>query len=333
MAQNISFNYHSVFFKLLIDGGYISFGVGGTPVYHFYQKDHLGNVRVVSDANGTVEEVNHYYPYGALMGESQNTTTQPYKYNGKELDRSFGLDWYDYGARWLDGVGGRWSSIDPLCEKYFDVSPYTYCAGNPVNRVDPDGRDYRLIFDHENQTITIYANYFVQKDAEEAFSKAKDFWNTKSFKIQDYTVKFNITDEADENGGYLNTFTIDFSSENKTDYTITGNTENGNKIILYDGLYNDATAMHEMGHTLGLIHYPEDSPNAMSNIMYFNAYERGQEVTSEQIKNIIYYGSKKNPEYDYNINGEKVEVGACVPRTQYGLNRKKNLKILNRLNL
>ena len=82
---------------------------------------------------------NHYYPYGVLMGESQNTTTQPYKYNGKELDRSFGLDWYDYGARWMDGVGGRWSSIDPLCEKYYDVSPYAYCAGNPINAIDPDG--------------------------------------------------------------------------------------------------------------------------------------------------------------------------------------------------
>ncbi len=139
MAQSISFNYHSVFFKMLVDGGYITFGVGGTPKYHFYQNDHLGNVRVVSDASGTVEEVNHYYPFGALMGESQNTTTQPYKYNGKELDRSFGLDWYDYGARWLDGVGGRWSSMDPLCEKYYDVSPYAYCAGNPVNRIDPNG--------------------------------------------------------------------------------------------------------------------------------------------------------------------------------------------------
>jgi len=114
---------------MLVDGGYITFGVGGIPKYHFYQNDHLSNVRVVSDANGTVEEVNHYYPYGALMGESQNTTTQPYKYNGKELDRSFGLDWYDYGARLMDGVGGRWSSIDPLCEKYYDVSPYAYCAG------------------------------------------------------------------------------------------------------------------------------------------------------------------------------------------------------------
>ena len=125
--------------RMLVDGGYITSGVGGIPKYHFYQNDHLGNVRVVTDADGTVEEVNHYYPYGALMGESENTTTQPYKYNGKELDRSFGLDWYDYGARWMDGVGGRWSSMDPLCEKYYRISPYAYCGGNPVKFIDPNG--------------------------------------------------------------------------------------------------------------------------------------------------------------------------------------------------
>ena len=145
-CDNMVYSFSTRSSRVLIDGGYISFGVGGTPVYHFYQRDHLGNVRVVSDASGTVEEVNHYYPYGALMGESQNTTTQPYKYNGKELDRSFGLDWYDYGARWMDGVGGRWSSMDPLCEKYYSVSPYAYCAGNPVNRIDPDGRSIYMLF-------------------------------------------------------------------------------------------------------------------------------------------------------------------------------------------
>lgn len=32
--------------------------------------------------------------------------------------------------------------MDPLCEKYYDVSPYAYCAGNPVNRVDMNGRDW-----------------------------------------------------------------------------------------------------------------------------------------------------------------------------------------------
>ena len=38
----------------------------------------------------------HYYPNGGLIGESTSSDAQPYKYNGKELDRHSGLDWYDY---------------------------------------------------------------------------------------------------------------------------------------------------------------------------------------------------------------------------------------------
>lgn len=63
------------------------------------QMHNVGNNRIVADAHGNVEGVNHYYPYGALMGDSRNTGLQPYKYIGKELDRTHGLDWYDYGAR------------------------------------------------------------------------------------------------------------------------------------------------------------------------------------------------------------------------------------------
>ena len=45
---------------------------------------------------GTVEQVNHYYPYGGLFGESTGGDAQRYKYNGKEFDRTHGLDWLDY---------------------------------------------------------------------------------------------------------------------------------------------------------------------------------------------------------------------------------------------
>ncbi len=127
--------------KILIDGGYITFNEGNAPEYHFYIKDHLGNNRVVVHTSGEVEQVNHYYPYGGLMAESTNWNTQWYKYNGKELDRMHGLDWYDYGARWQDAaIGGRWHAMDPLCEKFYGVTPYAYCGNSPINSVDPDGR-------------------------------------------------------------------------------------------------------------------------------------------------------------------------------------------------
>ena len=55
---------------VLIEGGYITFYSSSQPVYHFYLRDHLGNNRVVANASGQVEQVNHYYPYGGLMAES-----------------------------------------------------------------------------------------------------------------------------------------------------------------------------------------------------------------------------------------------------------------------
>ena len=124
--------------KVLTDEGYITFN-GSTPQYHFYLKDHLGNNRVVLNAGGAIEQVSHYYPYGGLFGESTNGDVQRYKYNGKELDRMNGLNWYDYGARYMDGI--RFTTIDPMAEKYYGVSPYVYCHNNPFNTVDPDGRD------------------------------------------------------------------------------------------------------------------------------------------------------------------------------------------------
>ena len=125
--------------RILIEGGYVDYS-GETPIYHTYLTDHQGNVRVVVDENAAVKQVNHYYPYGALFAESTNGNVQPYKYNGKDLDRMHGLDWYDHGARHNDAAIGRWHVVDPLCEKYYDVSPYAYCAGDPVNAIDPDGK-------------------------------------------------------------------------------------------------------------------------------------------------------------------------------------------------
>ena len=87
-----NFIYEDGALKMLrFDGGYVTFNSSNSPKYHFYLKDHLGNNRVVADANGNIEQVNHYYPFGGLMAESTGGV-QPYKYNGKELDRMHGLD-------------------------------------------------------------------------------------------------------------------------------------------------------------------------------------------------------------------------------------------------
>lgn len=55
------------------------------------------------------------------------------------LDRMHGLDLYDSQARWYDSLLGRTSTMDPLAEKYYSLSPYLWCAGNPVKYGDERG--------------------------------------------------------------------------------------------------------------------------------------------------------------------------------------------------
>ena len=120
-------------------------GVRYVPSYHYFVRDYLGSNRLVVSGDGTVEQTNEYYPYGGPWGDvSTNQGFQLYKYTGKELDRVHGLDWYDYGARRYDPAVGLFTQIDPLCEQYPHLSPYAYCAGNPMRYVDPDGKHIRV---------------------------------------------------------------------------------------------------------------------------------------------------------------------------------------------
>ena len=125
---------------ILFDGGYASVDEGGGIVMHFYVKDHLGSNRLVVDGNGNIEEVNHYYPFGALMGDRCGVSRNKYKYIGKELDTMYGWNMQDHEARWYDPVLGIWHSIDMLAEKAYNISPYVSCDDNPVRYIDLDGK-------------------------------------------------------------------------------------------------------------------------------------------------------------------------------------------------
>ena len=148
---------------LLTDEGYVTLSDGK---YHYYLKDHQGNNRVVINQSGTVEETNHYYPFGGVFASSGNV--QPYKYNGKEYDSKKGLNWYDYGARHYDAVLGRFTTNDRFAEKYYSMSPYQYGANSPVGNIDVNGDSIRVYtetqsFGHtwisvgEGSNMTVYS--------------------------------------------------------------------------------------------------------------------------------------------------------------------------------
>ena len=158
---------------ILFDGGLIAMD-GSSPEYLFFLRDHLGSVRVVARPDGKAVQVNHYYPYGMAFaggGMSGNAgahpveggvsvaggsleiggetggmelarpgASQPYRFLGNELYTSNSLGLYDFSARMYDPALGRFLSVDPMAEGYRHLSPYAYCAGNPVVYVDKDGQ-------------------------------------------------------------------------------------------------------------------------------------------------------------------------------------------------
>ena len=159
---------------ILFDGGLIAMD-GASPEYLFFLRDHLGSTRVVARSNGKAVQVNHYYPYGMayasgrmsgnaeahpVTGEGGNVidgdleiggetggmelarpgASQPYRFLGNELYTSNSLGLYDFNARMYDPALGRFLSVDPMAEGYRHLSPYAYCAGNPVVYADKDGQ-------------------------------------------------------------------------------------------------------------------------------------------------------------------------------------------------
>lgn len=166
----------STLHDILFDGGYISFE-RNTPHVHFYFRDHLGNVRVVTDRDGNIEQSNHYYPFGATFGESTNPNLQWFKYNGKELDTMYGLNLYDYSARAHDPLLGRFTTQDPLQEKCYGMNPYGYCVNNPVRYIDPDGERPKAY------EAALMAAYVYGKDAEQYKERLlQTGWTISDFK-------------------------------------------------------------------------------------------------------------------------------------------------------
>ncbi len=73
------------------------------------------------------------------MASSRNAASQRWLFGGKELDRISGLDLYDFEARAYDPALARFTSHDAFEEKYPSLTPYLYCAANPLRLIDPDG--------------------------------------------------------------------------------------------------------------------------------------------------------------------------------------------------
>ena len=106
----------------------------------YYHTDHLGSATLITDDAADVVQQIAYLPYGEdwIDVRSSGYFGSAYKFNGKEKDDETGYSYY--GARYYTDRLSIWLSVDPLADKYPHLSPYAYCANNPVMLVDPDGK-------------------------------------------------------------------------------------------------------------------------------------------------------------------------------------------------
>ncbi len=71
-----------------------------------------------------------------------------YSFNAKEKDYESGFHYY--GSRYYSSELSIWNSTDPMSDKYPSLTPYNYCANNPVKLIDPNGEE---IVDADGNTM------------------------------------------------------------------------------------------------------------------------------------------------------------------------------------
>lgn len=117
---------------------------------YYYHPDHLGSATWITNSARVPVEFIHYMPFGELWYNQQASAyNERFKFTGKERDEETGYDYF--GARYYSSPFSHWLSVDPLSDKYPNISPYAYAAWNPIKYVDPDGRE-KHIFHSKNES-------------------------------------------------------------------------------------------------------------------------------------------------------------------------------------
>ena len=181
----------------------------------YFVTDHLGSVRAVVNDDGEVLERNDYYPFGSRWDDGLLSDNR-YRYNGKEAQAFLNNPYLDYGARQYDSDGAVWLGKDPLSEKYYPISPYSFCANNPIKFVDLDGRKLRpageaelnmirnTVPQNSRQYISLDENGYIDQNQLDLYQgNSLNYNNIKEIVAADVTMEVRLDDKfsfVDKNG-------------------------------------------------------------------------------------------------------------------------------------
>ena len=294
--------------------------------YYYTSKDHLGSIwHYWNSLNNS--RANIYYPSG-IMREKRRS---PYNYGltGKEIVYDNGLDEYFFGARTLFAPINRFNQPDPLCEEYYHISPYAYCANNFINALDPTGMDIWEINNKGrvvNHIETTEHDAFYMVDKKGIRIKDKElifkYGTVESFKSQYFDKEKNLSFDyynvkGDSNGKQLFEFFATNTSVEWSQLLLGKNETNGLNIISTSHM-NDTekgiiflyNKQYKYGYTIrGHIHNHFQNKNPSSNdvenakIISHNHQMLGRKIPFFKIF------IPKNQEYtDYNKNSVPAEL-------------------------
>ena len=107
---------------------------------YWYHPDHLGSSSWITFSDGKAVEHLHYMPWGEdFVRQRSSNWNAMYTFSAKEKDAETGFSYF--GSRYYSSDLSIWLGVDPMSDKYPSLSPYGYCANNPVKLVDPNGED------------------------------------------------------------------------------------------------------------------------------------------------------------------------------------------------
>ena len=214
------------------------------------------------------------------------TANSSYTFSAKEKDSETGLSYF--GSRYYSSDLSVWLSVDPMASKYPSLSPYTYCADNPVKLVDPNGEDYEVLIDNSNKTITIKTTYYVTKDTKEGMEMGFRYFTLQqqnlSYTMEDgesYSIKFDLSIAGEYNTwqeaeNAKKASGNEFANMCKSGMTqiapngrhVLGQTETGDVITIRpDCTLSYRTFAHEIGHTLGIGEWSNELMNSDGSIL------------------------------------------------------------------
>ena len=302
----------------------------------------------VDHIKSPVVQMDDYYPFGLTFNSysRENTTPNMYQYNGKELQDELNLQWLDYGARMYMQEIGRFTTKDPMEEKFFGLSAYSYVANNPILLIDPSGRDWTIEKkEDENGKIQYNIKFTAAlvnssknkelnlvKLAESLLSHANAVYNQDN---EDFSVNFSaeirvVGDKKDvKDSEHLievkDSDHKDFKTDKKGEI-VAGKALNGKEISLNEKWVkyissgvDKTTGPHEFGHTAGLRHPKHDI-----NYYFFGLIRYGAGPTANSPEtNFMHQGWISNP-----TGPTKEQMDRMYRLYQAGeLNRKDNVPI------